>query len=217
MDMIGAIDAVESLRIAHHAARVEQAQAAFCAVVGLAATVLATWLCWRGIVAFIRRVPRGRRLPMAVWAGMCAACGGTKILFPQCSPYYELIRDAGSEATADGLVIRYVRHRILPDDADFQVWTRPLGSTNDSDYVERVASTVGACPSPFRLPLPGADNMEAVVFTTWSPGPSIHTNGTLVVMWRGTNTADGAVLAVPLGTSVTEGGARLAPPERVAP
>ena len=154
---------------------------------------------------------------MAVLAVMSAAYGGTKILFPQCSPYYELIRDAGSEATADGLVIRYVRHRILPDDADFQVWTRPLGSTNDSDYVERVASTVGACPSPFRLPLPGADNMEAVVFTTWSPGPSIHTNGTLVVMWRGTNTADGAVLAVPLGTSVTEGGARLAPPERVAP
>lgn len=217
MDMIGAIDAVESIRIAHRAARVELAQAAFIAVAALAASVLAAWLCQRGIVAFMRRVPRGRRLPMVVLAGVCIAYGGSKIRFPRSNPYYELIRDVGSEATADGLVIRYSRHRILPDTADFQVWTRPLGSTNDSDYVERVASTVGACPSPFHLELPGATNMEAVVFTTWSPGPSVHTNGTLVVWWRGTNTADGAVLAVPLGTSVTEGGARLAPPERVAP
>ncbi len=215
--MIGVLDAVEAVRVANHAARAEAAQAAFLAVAALTASVLAAWSCWRGIAAFIRRVPRGRRLPMAVLAGACIAYGGTKIRFPRSNPYYELIRDAGSEATADGLVIRYVRHRLLPDAADFQVWTRPLGSTNDSDYVERVVSTVGACPSPFYLELPGAPDMETVVFTTWAPGPFVHTNGTLVVKWRGTNTADGAVLAVPLGTSVTEGGARLAPPERVAP
>lgn len=215
MDMIGVVDAVESLRIAHHAARVEQAQAAFCAVVGLAAAVLATWLCWRGIVAFIRRVPRGRRLPMAVWAVMCAAYGGTKIRFPQCNPYYELIRDAGSEATADGLVIRYVRHRILPDDADFQVWARPGGSTNAADYAALVVSTVGECPSPYTVDLTGkGDNLDIIVFTTWMPAPSVHTNGTLVVKWAGTNKVDNAVFAVPRGTSVHENGAQIAPPER---
>ena len=165
---------------------------------------------------FFRSVPAGSRVALVLASAVCIAYGGSKCLrFVQTNPDYNLIFDDGSELLENELIIRYGRHPILPDDADFQVWARPGGSTNAADYAALVVSTVGECPSPYTVDLTGkGDNLDIIVFTTCMPAPSVHTNGTLVVKWAGTNKVDNAVFAVPRGTSVHENGAQIAPPER---
>lgn len=186
------------------------------AALGLAVLAGIAWLVCCALRTLFRSVPAGSRAALALIAAVCIAYGGTKRLqFVQTNPDYKLIWDDGSELIENELIIRYGRHAILPDDADFQVWARPGGSTNAAEYAALVVSTVGECPSPYTVDLTGrGDNLDIIVFTTWTPAPSVHTNGTLVVKWAGTNKVDDAVFAVPRGTSVHENGAQIAPPER---
>lgn len=186
------------------------------AALGLSVIAGIPWLVYCALRTFFRSVPAGFRVALVLASAVCIAYGGSKCLrFVQTNPDYNLIFDDGSELLENELIIRYGRHPILPDDADFQVWARPGGSTNAADYAALVVSTVGECPSPYAVDLTGkGDNLDIIVFTTWMPAPSVHTNGTLVVKWAGTNKVDNAVFAVPRGTSVHENGAQIAPPER---
>ena len=186
------------------------------AVLGLLVLAGIAWFVCGSLLTFFRSLPPGVRSALALVLTVCIAYGGVKFMrFVQTNPDYKLIWDNGSELIENELIIRYGRHEILPDDADFQVWSRPGGSTNAADFAALVVSTVGACPSPYTVDLTGkGDNLDIIVFTTWMPAPSVHTNGTLVVKWAGTNKVDNAVFAVPRGTSVHENGAQIAPPER---
>lgn len=186
------------------------------AALGLFAVAWLAWFVCCALRSFSRSVPAGRRVALALASAACLAHGGTKCLrFVRTNPACNLIWDDGSELVGNELIVRYGRHAILPDDADFQVWARPGGSTNAADYAALVVSTVGECPSPYTVDLTGkGDNLDVIVFTIWMPAPSVHTNGTLVAKWAGTNKVDNAVFAVPRGTSVHENGTRIAPPER---
>lgn len=145
------------------------------------------------------------------------AKGGGSVSYPRTNPHYELLRDAGSVVSNDTVTIRYTPHPILPPEADLQIWRRPLELTNDTDWVEHLATTVGAFPSPQTIDFPNAISNNWSVFTTWSPAPSVQTNGVLHALWRGTNAAPSRIDAIPLGTQVRENGFTIAPPERKTP
>ena len=149
----------------------------FLAALGLAVLAGIPWLVCCALRTFFRSVPAGSRAALALIAAVCIAYGGTKRLqFVQTNPDYKLIWDDGSELIENELIIRYGRHKILPDDADFPVWARPSGSPTAAQSAALVVSTVGACPSPYTVDLTGkGDNLDIIVFTTWMPAPSVHT------------------------------------------
>ena len=101
------------------------------ATLGLAVLAGIAWIVCCALRTFFRSVPAGSRAALALATAVCIAYGGTKSLrFVQTNPDYNLIFDDGSELLENELIIRYGRHPILPDDADFQVWARPGGSEN---------------------------------------------------------------------------------------
>lgn len=188
---------------------------------GLLVVMLAAVAVWR-----LARSGRaaGRRVHVGRVGGLMAAVmvtglvyyGGSKsITFPRTNAEMVLLADDGtSYVSTDVVRVGYVRHIILPDAADFNVWRRDVGNTNDEDWVAQLVTTVGASPSPVMIDCPAATNFDWIVFTTWQPGPSVQTNGVLHSAWRGVpGPLNVRVFGVPIRTHVIEDGNLLAPPQ----
>lgn len=135
------------------------------------------------------------------------------ISFPRTNAEIALLSNDGTSYVSNDVVrVGYVRHRILPDSADLNVWRREEGSTNDNAWVAQYVSTVGESPSPVMIYFPDATNFDWIVFTTWQPGPSVQTNGVLHSAWRGVpGPINVRLFGVPIRTHVIEDGNLIAP------
>ena len=138
------------------------------------------------------------------------------ISFPRTNYEIELLTNDGTSYVSNDVVrVGYLRHRILPDSADLNVWRRENGSTNDDAWVAQYVSTVGDSPSPVMIDFPAATNFDWIVFTTWQPGPSVQTNGVLHSAWRGVpGPLNVRIFGVPIRTHVIEDGNLIAPPKK---
>lgn len=107
-----------------------------------------------------------------------------RVEFPRTDIEQWYMRDAGSYVT-NGLVhVAYVKSIIVPDSADVQGWMRPVGSTNDAEWVRFIHTTFALFPSPQDMQVENARDYDYQFFTTWSPAPSAHTDGVAEVGWR---------------------------------
>ena len=149
-------------------------------------------------------------------AGLSYYGGSKSISFPITNAEMALLGNDGTSYVSNDVVrVGYVRHRILPDSADLNVWRRECSSTNDDAWVAQYVSTVGASPSPVMIDFPSATNFDWMVFTTWQPGPSVQTNGVLHSAWRGVpGPLNVRIFGVPIRTHVIEDGNLIAPPKK---
>lgn len=198
---------------------IQQVLAVCCfAALATVMVVLALWRVWRTSLAAMRRVRISRMgsVLAVVFVATLTYYGGSKsISYPRTNAEIALLADDGTSYVSNDVVrVGYVRHRILPDSADLNVWRRENGSTDDDAWVAQLVTTVGAAPSPVLIDFPAATNFDWIVFTTWQPGPSVQTNGVLHSAWRGVpGPLNVRVFGVPIRTHVIEDDNLLAPPQ----
>lgn len=166
------------------------------------------------------RISRLGSVLAAAFVGALAYYGGSKsigsISYPRTNAEMALLANDGTSYVSNDVVrVGYLRHRILPDSADLNVWRRENGSTNDDAWVAQYVSTVGESPSPVLIDFQAATNFDWIVFTTWQPGPSVQTNGVLHSAWRGVpGPLNVRIFGVPIRTNVIEDGKLIAPPKK---
>ena len=180
---------------------------------------LALFLVCRSARAAMRsaRISRLASVLAAVFVAALTHFAASKhIIFPKTNSEIALLTNDGTSYVSNDVVrVGYLRHRILPDSADFNVWRRENGSTNDDAWVAQYVSTVGESPSPVLIDFPAAINFDWMVFTTWQPGPSVQTNGVLHSAWRGVpGPLNVRIFGVPIRTHVIEDGNLIAPPKK---
>jgi len=129
-------------------------------------------------------------------------------------PYTDLetryLTDNGSYVTNDHVHVAFTRSLIVPVSADLLGYVRPAGSTNDADWVQMLETTFAQFACPSNIPWAEAWTNEFAFFTTWTPGPAVHTNGVAVINWQ--QATDGNTNRFPMiRTGVYVDGAKSAP------
>lgn len=157
-------------------------------LVGFQAAVL--WICaigllvlaCIGLIALLCRTSRAvrRNLPQGTTVGIVTAAiigviyGGSKGRVTVDDPY---ITDNGSYVTNDFIHVAIAkRTAILPDTTEILVYYRPVDSTNAEDWVEFTPRLTFA-DFPHNFLLANATNYNALVGASYTPEPTVHTNG----------------------------------------
>lgn len=144
----------------------------------------------------------------AFYAGAKHTVG--QVTFPYTDPEVRYLIDAGSYVTNDYVHVAFTRSQLVPSSADLVGYARPCGSTNDADWVQMLSTTFGAFTSPSNVPYAGALTNDFQFFTTWTPGPVVHTNGVAVILWQ--KPFDGSTNRfATIRTGIYLNGTRLAP------
>lgn len=139
--------------------------------------------------------------------------GSTKhgsVVFPYTDVETRYLFDAGSYVTNDYVHVEFTRSPVVPDSADFLGYYRPNDSTNDVDWVCFLETTFGEFHSPSNIPFAGALTNDFQFFTTYTPGPVVHTNGVAVVNWQQNFAKDGRLIAT-IRTGIYTNAVRIAP------
>lgn len=107
-----------------------------------------------------------------------------RVSYPYTDVETRYLYDAGSYVTNDYVHVAFTKSAVVPDSADFLGYVRPCGSTNDEDWVQILATTFAKFHSPSNVPFAGAISNDFQFFTTFTPGPVVHTNGVAVINWQ---------------------------------
>lgn len=186
---------------------------ACCAALAAILAVAVSSVCGRSLSA-IRRALSGREL--AVFSLLAAACTFAAqkhlVSYPRTDPTQAYLVDNGSWVEGDLVHVDF-RTLIVPSSASLFVDRRPLSSTSDADWVNHLATTIGEFRPPVEFEFAEATNYSWIVYTTWTPGPSVVTNGVWHAMW-GRDRKSGRH-AIPLRTAVRVDGRTIATPKSV--
>lgn len=144
-----------------------------------------------------------------VWTGSTKS-GIGRVTYPFTDVEMRYLYDAGSYVTNDYVHVEFTKSAVVPDSADFLGYFRPIGSTNDAEWVCFLDTTFAQFHSPSNVPFAGAITNDFQFFTTYTPGPVVHTNGVAVVNWQRNFEQDGRYLAT-VRTGVYTNGFRIAP------
>lgn len=95
--------------------------------------------------------------------------------------------DNGSYVTNDYIHIDFTR-LVVPNTADFIIDYYPISITNQDEIADNcqnlVTTTFGEFPTPCDIAFESATNFHFICYTTWTPGPSVQTNGVFHLMWQ---------------------------------
>lgn len=146
-----------------------------------------------------------------VVAGVCSwAAQKYNVRFPRTDPQISYLTDRGSYSTEDSVHIDFTRI-IVPDTATWYLDRRGLSSTNDADWVTFASGTFAEWRPPLDLPCENATNYNFMVYTDWTPGPSVVTNGVWHAMWG--KDQKRMAFFIPLRTAVRVDGEVIATPK----
>ena len=120
------------------------------------------------------------------------------------------IFDTGSYVSNDVVHISFT-YAIAPASADFELWRWPIGSTNEDEMVCEYVSTLGGVPQPYDFAFANAISNRWFGFTTWTPGPSVHTNGVALVNWQRPYASTATNIAAMTRTGIYIDSMRVAP------
>lgn len=189
--------------------------------------VSALWLalCVCAVVAFVvlgellarsarvlRRALRPSQLAAFVVASFACSMFGRKggITFPRTDADASYLTNRGSFITNDYVHIDFARI-IAPDSAHVFVDYRQVDMTNDTDWATLIDSTFAEFSVPTNVPFANATNYDWMVYTTWTPGPSVLTNGVWHAMWG--LDKRGKRYLIPIRTAVRVDGEVIATPK----
>lgn len=133
-----------------------------------------------------------------------------RVSYPYTDVEMRYLFDAGSYVTNDYVHVAFSKSPVVPDSADFLGYVRPTDSTNDADWVEFLSTTFAEFHSPSNVPFAGAISNDFQFFTTYTPGPVVHTNGVAVIMWQ-KSINGGSDRVIPVRTGIYIEGMRVAP------
>ena len=145
-----------------------------------------------------------------VGAVMYGGSKGTRpVSFPRTDIEVAYLVDAGSYAT-NGLVHVAFNSYLLPPDATIVLSYWPDGSTNEDEIVTALAAPLADFPNPLDFAFENAISNRWYCYTTWTPGPAVHTNGVWQTIWM-MDRRDNRYL-IPIRTWIEADGDVIAPP-----
>lgn len=148
---------------------------------------------------------------LAPYASTKHAQGVIRYLFTDYETRYLI--DSGSYVTNDYVHISFARV-LVPDNAPFYLDACPVASTNETaDTFSVWEGTIGAFGNPTNFPYADASDYNWFAYTTWTPGPSVKTNGVVDIKWRRDNRGHGVM--VPIRTGLYDNAIRISPPRVV--
>jgi len=166
------------------------------------------------IASLIRKLRSFSRLSTAVFLFSCIVAtlyGGSKrgtISYPRTDADIAYLIDNGSYVSNDAVRVSFIR-AVAPLSAPILIDYRPIQSTNELDWVNFTNTTFSAFNQPQTIDFESATNFNWVVYTTWTPGPSVITNGLFHAYW-GLDSKK-KTYVIPVRTSVIENSAVIAP------
>ena len=180
-------------------------------------TCCAVILCW-GTIAKAWEKAHGDKTARWVFVAAVSVAtmyGGAKhrtggITYPYTDPEARYLTDAGSYVTNDAVYVAFTR-LIAPATAPLMIDYRQIDQTNDTDWVNYATTTFAAFDPPQLIQFPAATNYNWVVYTTWTPGLTVQTNGVWHAYW-GVDRKGGGYL-IPVRTCVRDGGEVIATPK----
>lgn len=185
-------------------------------LIGLAACLVAlgSIAAWRLLRDVASTQTRGTFAALAALAAFCSLVAQKVptafVSYPYTDVEQRYIYDNGSYVSNDVVHIAFY-YQIAPSTADFQLYAWPLASTNEEEMVLVVNSTLGAVPQPYEFEYQGASSNRWIGITTWTPGPTVHTNGVAVINWQLPYDPAATNIAAMTRTGIYLGDIRLAP------
>lgn len=188
---------------------------------GFAAVALMLLLpCWGfALPEIVRTLDRWRAAPRAkymllplivslCYVGMTKHQSGT-IVYPYTDVETRYLVDAGSYVTNDAVYVSFTR-LLAPGSAPFIIDAIEIGKTNVEDFVSVWEGTFDEFENPSFVPFEFATNYNFYAYTTWTPGPSVKTNGVLDLYWQLDAKGNGSM--IPIRTGVYLDGEKISPP-----
>lgn len=181
------------------------------AALAVVAAVALWWLVGRAL-----RVARAALRPaevavFAVLAGVCCWAAQKRLVsFPRTDPAQAYLIDRGSYVDSETGVVHIDFDRIIVPDSAMMFIDRRRRE-DGAEWENMVSETFADVPLPYETSFPDAADWEYVVYTDWTPGPSVQTNGVWHAMW-GRDRKSGRH-AIPLRTAVRVDGRTIATPK----
>ena len=167
---------------------------------------------WRYMYT-LRRILQPAQLAVFVAAASVCCMFAQKsghVMFPRTDADAAYLTDRGSYVTNDYVHIDFARI-IVPNDAHVYVDYRRLDMTNDWDWVTLLESTFAEFAVPTNVPFAAATNYDWMVYTDWTPGPTVQTNGVWHALWG--MDQRGNQHLIPIRTTVRVDGDTIATPK----
>lgn len=180
-------------------------------VLAVIATVATWWLVRRAL-----RIARASLRPaevavFAVLAGVCCWAAQKRLVsFPRTDPAQAYLVDRGSYVDSETGVVHIDFDRIIVPDSAMMFIDRRRRE-DGAEWVNMVSETFADVPLPYETSFEDAADWEYVVYTDWTPGPSVQTNGVWHAMW-GRDRKSGRH-AIPVRTAVRVDGRTIATPK----
>ena len=167
-------------------------------------------VCRRALVIARRVLGPGELVAFVLAAGVCCWAAQKKLVrFPRTDPTQSYLTDAGSWVDSETDVVHINFNRIIvPDSANLYV--DRLERTDGAEFVNHLTTTIGEARPPIEFTYPNATNFEWIVYTDWTPGPTVQTNGVWHANW-GMDTRRRFI--IPVRTAVRVDGETIATPK----
>lgn len=181
--------------------------------IGAVLAVVAMCMLLRDVSRVVRRSIGPRDLIiLVVLAGFMtwAAQKVGRVTFPRTDPTVAYLTDRGSFTTNDYVHVDFSR-LIVPDSATWYLDRRELSSDDDEDWSTFETGTFANLEVPHDFACENATNFNWMMYTDWTPGPSVVTNGVWHAFW-GKDARQRAFL-IPLRTAVRLDGETIATPK----
>lgn len=151
---------------------------------------------------------------MTALACLALVVGGSKnmrsVNFPRTDMEAAYLIDNGSYVSNDWVHVNFTTF-MIPQSAPIVLAYWPDGSTNEDEFVEFLTSPLSDWPRPLDFEFENAISNRWYCYTTWTPGPAVHTNGVFQQTWM-TDAAEHTFI-IPIRTVITEDGEQVAPPK----
>lgn len=142
----------------------------------------------------------------------CVSIGGSKgflskVFFPTTESGINYLIDKGSYITNDYVIINFDR-RIIPDSAKLYIDKLLMGELTNR-YENVLTTTFREFELPHAVYIENATNYHIYVYTDWTPGPAVQTNGVWEIVYM-YDKANGERI-IPLNTLIYNNGFRISP------
>ena len=177
---------------------------------GMAAVAL-YHVCGRSLHV-LRKALSGREFVVfGILAGFCCWAAQKRLVsFPRTDPDQAYLVDRGSYVDSETGVVHIDFDRIIVPDSALMIIDRRRRE-DGAEWENMVSECFRDIPLPYETSFPDAADWEYIVYTDWTPGPSVQTNGVWHAMW-GVDRRRGAYI-VPIRTAVRVDGETIATPK----
>lgn len=192
----------------------------FYLLVSVAFNCLMLWLAAKYMVRAVKFVFCEWRETPAWKAVLCVAVMGIayhgmtkaftgRVYFPRTDMEVAYLIDNGSFVSNNLVHVDFTTF-LIPQTAPITLAYWPNESTNEEEFVELFTRPIQAWPRPLEFEFENATSNRWYCYTTWTPGPAVHTNG----VWQQTGMTDRRNKrdTILIRTLVMENGEQIAPP-----